>query len=1086
MTQVDVNDATPTVHAAEGKRRGYRSALAALALMAACLFGFAVFDEPGQWSWSTKAAQLTSPAEPPGPNWLLIVDFLFAAWYVAVALLFLLATLSKAEEINDIDPARYGSFARRVARWSLTGFVYVAVAGLADWAENASTLLANGRKLNAGAGVLVAATAAAWVKWLALAAGATALLVTAVAAVVRRHDLKSLTPDERVPPWKGGRNRHPAVFDVDPQEKRTGVSLSGGGIRSAAFSLGALQAIADSRLAPIKYVTSVSGGGYMAAAWASLSREGSTPPFLRRSPEERWVRHHTDYLVSNGGVVLGAAAALLGGFAVNLLFVFLAFQVVAHPAGWVLGAAHPELTAREPIVNIVRQPDAAVGTPEIVSRAVAVNAEGERSRPIVSAYTVPLTLSGTLVTTAATVDAEAKHPLTPALKVRPALIVESKDGLKVARQPLLTIGDTELLSVARQPRLSVEGGPGEATVAADGSMLEPEDVKAFVKVEAPLLRQRSGTLGRSDMAAPTWLWMSLASIGLLSVVLWAIDRRLLRRESDPDNERSTASDLLAGSNVVAAGVAKLLAFAVAAFLILPWLAVNLPKSIGNLPGYDTVATGWRAVGAFLAAAGTILWRLRGTIKLPGLKRFRGRGYIIDGALGLVVVALLATTFVAFVDVALANGPNGRLEGVYERWLPGAPDWARWAVALGLLTAMLLVQVPSHAWSLYTFYRSRLGEAYMLQRIPEAGDTYRVAPVRGRAVHEWQWAAADDEAGGDAGPSLAMPQGGARLGDVGAIQEWVVCTTVNIRGSGEAAPGRGAGSFSFSKSWVGGPEVGWMKTSQYLENLDDARCRDVSVPSSVTISGAAFSPAMGKMSKPWQGRLFALANLRLGVWVPNPMAISHGREFNKRRSPNAAWYLRELIGWFDRTAPYVYLTDGGHWENLGLVELLRRGCTDIWMVSAAGDGISSFETLAQAFALAREEVGVNFTDLDLEKLRPQAADADSRRRLLRDDGQAGTAASSFVRGKFFYGDQTEGRITVIEAALLGDLPWDVHSYAERNGDFPDLSTGYQLMDHRDFEAYRMLGFTQTTRALASDDLVPMRGSRGELESSDTES
>jgi hypothetical protein len=464
-----------------------------------------------------------------------------------------------------------------------------------------------------------------------------------------------------------------------------------------------------------------------------------------------------------------------------------------------------------------------------------------------------------------------------------------------------------------------------------------------------------------------------------------------------------------------------------------------------------------------------------------LKRFRGRGYLIDGAVGLVVVALLATTFVAFVDLALANGPNGRLEGVYEQRLPGAPDWARWAAALGILVTILSIRVPSHAWSLYTFYRSRLGEAYMLTRIKEAGGTYRVAPVRGRAVHDWQWAKTGDDAGEVTGSSLAMEQAGSRRGDVGGIEEWVVCTAVNIRGSGEAAPGRGAGSFSFSKSYVGGPEVGWMDTSAYLRALDDRRRRDVSVPSTVTISGAAFSPAMGKMSKPWQGRLFALANLRLGVWVPNPMAVSHGRRFEKGRVPNAAWYLRELIGWFDRTAPYVYLTDGGHWENLGLVELLRRGCTDIWMVSAAGDGITSFETLAQAFALAREEVGVNFTDLPLENLRPQEPGEDSTRRLLRDTGQVGTAGSPFVRGKFFYGDETVGRITVIEAALLGDLPWDVHSYAERNDDFPDLSTGYQLMDHRDFEAYRLLGFTQTTRALATDDLVPMIGETQKVDS-----
>lgn len=85
--------------------------------------------------------------------------------------------------------------------------------------------------------------------------------------------------------------------------------------------------------------------------------------------------------------------------------------------------------------------------------------------------------------------------------------------------------------------------------------------------------------------------------------------------------------------------------------------------------------------------------------------------------------------------------------------------------------------------------------------------------------------------------------------------------------------------------------------------------------------------------------------------------------------------------------------------------------------------------------------------------------------MRDGEAAPTAAAAFVIGRFRYKDGQQGWITIIEAALLGDLPWDVHSYAEHNRDFPDISTGYQLMDHRDFEAYRMLGYTQTMRALS---------------------
>ena len=164
------------------------------------------------------------------------------------------------------------------------------------------------------------------------------------------------------------------------------------------------------------------------------------------------------------------------------------------------------------------------------------------------------------------------------------------------------------------------------------------------------------------------------------------------------------------------------------------------------------------------------------------------------------------------------------------------------------------------------------------------------------------------------------------------------------------------------------------------------------------------------------------------------------------------------------------------KNLGLVELLRRGCTDIWLISAAGDGADSFETLAQAFALAREELGVEF-QIELEPLRarpeqepPDCPGARSsgtspprryeqpgarRRRLLRQGKAVATAPESYSRGTFSVplpdgSGRLPGTITVVEATLIGDAPWDVHSYAERNEDFPDISTGYQLMDHRDFE------------------------------------
>ena len=155
-----------------------------------------------------------------------------------------------------------------------------------------------------------------------------------------------------------------------------------------------------------------------------------------------------------------------------------------------------------------------------------------------------------------------------------------------------------------------------------------------------------------------------------------------------------------------------------------------------------------------------------------------------------------------------------------------------------------------------------------------------------------------------------------------------------------------------------------------------------------------------------------------------------------------------------------------------------------MISAAGDGQQSFETFAQALALAREVAGIEIVSLDpdLEALRPPPKPDEAAKRKLRRKGmQVPTATAGFVTATFRYlgedgkplamiGDDGQPdedatcTLHIVEAALLGDLPWDLHAYAEANEDFPDISTGYQYMDHRDFEAYRMLGWVQAGRAL----------------------
>ena len=138
-------------------------------------------------------------------------------------------------------------------------------------------------------------------------------------------------------------------------------------------------------------------------------------------------------------------------------------------------------------------------------------------------------------------------------------------------------------------------------------------------------------------------------------------------------------------------------------------------------------------------------------------------------------------------------------------------------------------------------------------------------------------------------------------------------------------------------------------------------------------------------------------------------------------------------------------------------------------------------MAEAIALAREELGVTFDGLELTPLRPAlGVEAPSgRRQLLRRTKRTGPTAApyagqAYVAARFSYpgrlradGRPTTGRLLFVEAALTEDIPWDVQAYAESRLTFPDDSTLDQFFDHRQFESYRRLGEFQMANALASD-------------------
>jgi len=229
--------------------------------------------------------------------------------------------------------------------------------------------------------------------------------------------------------------------------------------------------------------------------------------------------------------------------------------------------------------------------------------------------------------------------------------------------------------------------------------------------------------------------------------------------------------------------------------------------------------------------------------------------------------------------------------------------------------------------------------------------------------------------------------------------------------------------------------------------------------------------MGKMTRPGLRFVMALFDVRLGVWLPNPRRDGWKRfstldvwAERKREDrvavqaeedtelasvtpdnvflrPGTKYVFYEALGKNSITDKHVYVSDGGHWENLGLVELLRRGCGKIVCLDAAGDDVHHFNTLSEAIDLAHADLGVEF-DMDMRDLIP--------------DPTTGRSASCHVTGTFTYPNGTVGTIVFVKAAICEQAPIEVVTYRERDPVFPSHPTTDQFFSELTFESYRTLG------------------------------
>lgn len=206
-----------------------------------------------------------------------------------------------------------------------------------------------------------------------------------------------------------------------------------------------------------------------------------------------------------------------------------------------------------------------------------------------------------------------------------------------------------------------------------------------------------------------------------------------------------------------------------------------------------------------------------------------------------------------------------------------------------------------------------------------------------------------------------------------------------------------------------------------------------VSRSMALTGAAFASAMGRQALGTTNALLVALNLRLGAWVPNPRFPSWFVDPAQSPRVHLGYFVKELFGRYrpERDA-FVYVADGGHRENLGLVELLRERPAVVCCVDASGDRPDSFQTLTEAITLAQTELDIDI-DINLTRLR-------------RGDGQLplDCVAEGLIRYPQERGGGTArllyGRYQVSEEA-----PPELLQFAASNAPFPHYSTSDQYLD-----------------------------------------
>ncbi|MGC2400513.1 MAG: acyltransferase [Acidobacteriaceae bacterium] len=390
------------------------------------------------------------------------------------------------------------------------------------------------------------------------------------------------------------------------------------------------------------------------------------------------------------------------------------------------------------------------------------------------------------------------------------------------------------------------------------------------------------------------------------------------------------------------------------------------------------------------------------------------------------------------------------------WLQSFAPWVGWlatSLCLAGLAALLGWRLDINQFSMHTFYRNRLTRCYL-----GASNTDRKpSPVTGFDEHDSR------------GLNIEQLTPDRYPGPIP-----IFCCTLNMTtGEDLAWQERKAASFAFTPLYSG-YAVNW---TDWKKGQGDVRINGFvrtgalytggpNLATAVAASGAAVSPNWGYHTNPATAFFLTMFDARLGLWIPNPRRSEAAGQTQSDAavpppSPRFApiWLLSELFGSVNDTSKYVYLSDGGHFDNMGLYELVRRRCYRIVICDAEEDSTYVYEGIGAAIRKCRIDFGAEI-ELDLSGISPNT--------------KTEWSPAHVVKGKIRYPETPplkSGTVTYIKASLtahplseppvegrvdLGHLPGDLQNYRKEHPHFPHDSTAEQWFTESQFESYRRLG------------------------------